>query len=306
MLELFAQTKSFFTLYPIVFYSCVGLFSLLVGSFLNVVIYRLPIIIERNWIKEFTTYYQMKFTGKLPGNVALDQPFNLALPRSSCPHCQHKIRATENIPIVSFLRQGAKCNKCSGKIANRYPIIEGLTGLIGVWVAMHFGVSYSTGIVLMISFLLIAMIAIDIDKMLLPDQLTLPMLWIGLAASTQHLFVTPSDAIIGAILGYGFLWSVYWGFKLLTGKEGMGYGDFKLLAAIGAFVGWQHLLIVILLSSVVGVVIGLLLPLLNKRKSPNAAVANNAIPFGPFLGLAGWLTILYGDTILEYYIVWLV
>ena len=295
-----------FTLYPIFFYCCVGLFSLLVGSFLNVVIYRLPIIIERDWIKEFTTYYQITFTGKLPGNVSLEEPYNLALPHSTCPHCQHKIRATENIPIVSFLRQGGKCSQCSGKIASRYPIIEGLTALVGVWVALHFGMSYSTGIILIVSFLLIAMIAIDIDKMLLPDQLTLPMLWIGLAASTQNLFVSPSEAIIGAILGYGFLWSVYWGFKLLTGKEGMGYGDFKLLAAIGAFVGWQHLLIVILLSSVVGVVIGLLLPLLQKQQSADASVPNNAFPFGPFLGIAGWLTILYGDVILELYIAWLV
>lgn len=294
------------TLYPFLFYACVGLFSLLVGSFLNVVIYRLPIIIERDWITEFTTYYQIVFTGKIPGNVPLNQPFNLALPHSTCPHCQHKIRATENIPIFSFLRQGGKCSQCTGQIAYRYPIIEGLTALIGVWVAVHFGLSYSTAIILLVSFLLIAMIAIDIDKMLLPDQLTLPMLWLGLAASTQHLFVSPSDAIVGAILGYGFLWSVYWGFKLLTGKEGMGYGDFKLLAAIGAFVGWQHLLIVILLSSVVGVIIGLLLPFFQNAKQTDTSVPTSAFPFGPFLGIAGWLTILYGDDILALYVQWLV
>lgn len=292
--------------YPSLVILLTGLFSLLIGSFLNVVVYRLPIMIERDWIQEFIDYYQVTFTKPLPGNIPLSERFNLALPASTCPHCGHIIKAVENIPVISYWLQKGQCNQCHGPISVRYPMIEGITAITGMWTAWHFGWSWQLPVMLLVSYFLIAMIAIDLDKMLLPDSLTLPLLWLGLLVSTQNLFIDTTSALIGAALGYIFLWSVYWVFKILTGKEGIGHGDFKLLAAIGAFVGWQHLLIVILLSSVTGVLVALMLPLRQLAKQADHTVPNNAFPFGPFLGLAGWLTMLYGDDILSYYYNWLI
>jgi len=276
---------------PWLFALVVFIVSLMVGSFLNVVIYRLPIMMERGWKAEFQDYF---------GDQGEAQPeqletFNLAVPASTCPKCGHKIRAWENIPVLSYLVLGGKCSNCKTPISIRYPIVELFTGLFCVWVALHFGPSVEALVAILLTWLLIAMTGIDLDTMLLPDQLTLSALWIGLIASTQQLFVGPVDAILGAAFGYLSLWSVYWLFKLATGKEGMGFGDFKLLAALGAFVGWQGLPIIILLSSLVGAVVGITIMLVKGKDK------NLAIPFGPYLAAAGWLALLYKDTITDYY-----
>lgn len=268
------------------------LIGLMVGSFLNVVIHRLPIMMERGWKQEYQSYFH-------PEQAEALTPYNLVKPDSECPKCGHKIRAWENIPLLSWLLLGGKCSQCKTPISARYPLVELLTGLLSGWMAWHLGFGWPLLAALFFTWLLVAMTFIDLDKMLLPDQLTLALLWLGLFASTQSLFVSPADAIIGAIAGYLSLWSVYWGFKLLTGKEGMGYGDFKLLAALGAWLGWQYLPMVILASSFVGAIIGLLmLSIQGKDKG-------QAIPFGPYLAIAGWLTFLYGEPVADYYWHWI-
>ncbi|MFT4994065.1 MAG: leader peptidase (prepilin peptidase)/N-methyltransferase, partial [Paraglaciecola sp.] len=226
------------------------------------------------------------------------KPFNLVKPDSTCPHCQHKIRAWENIPLLSWLVLKGRCSQCKHEISMRYPLVELSTALLSLLVAWHFGFGLAAIAAVVFTWMLVAMVFIDVDKMLLPDQLTLPLLWLGLLLSVNSTFVSPRDAILGAALGYLSLWSLYWAFKLLTGKEGMGYGDFKLLAALGAWLGWQHLPIVILLSSFVGAIVGItMLSLQGKDKS-------QAIPFGPYLAIAGWLTVLYGDSIAQFYWNW--
>ncbi|MBU2979400.1 A24 family peptidase [Alteromonas sp. C1M14] len=273
----------------------VFIFSLLVGSFLNVVIYRLPIMMERAWQAEYQGYFHSDDTAA-PSTPS--PPFNLVKPDSTCPHCQHKIRAWENIPVISYLFLGGKCANCKAPISIRYPLVELFTALVATFTAWHFGATSQGVWAVLIVFILIALLFIDLDKMLLPDQLTLPLLWIGLLLSTQSVFVNPVDAIIGAAAGYLSLWSVYWAFKLLTGKEGMGYGDFKLLAALGAFTGWQGLPIIILLSSVVGAFVGIVI-MITQRKDQSVA-----IPFGPYLAVAGYLTLLYKTPITEMYLAW--
>jgi leader peptidase (prepilin peptidase)/N-methyltransferase len=277
----------------IFFISVVFVVSLMVGSFLNVVIYRLPIMMERSWKNEYQGYFEPE-----KSILAKQDTFNLVKPDSTCPSCQHKIRAWENIPLISWLALKGKCSQCKNPISVRYPLVELITGLLSASLAWHFGFGAAalTGVVF--TWLLVAMIFIDLDKMLLPDQLTLPLLWLGLIFSLNNTFVSSQDAIIGAAAGYLSLWSLYWGFKLLTGKEGMGYGDFKLLAALGAWVGWQHLPIVILLSSFVGATVGIsMLVIQGKDKG-------QAIPFGPYLATAGWITLLYGDWIGQQYLNW--
>jgi leader peptidase (prepilin peptidase)/N-methyltransferase len=280
---------------PWFFYTITFIVSLMVGSFLNVVIYRLPIMMEREWKAEFRAYFESTETPQNAIADDSDEPFNLAKPDSTCPKCGHKIRAWENIPVISYLFLRGKCSNCGTQISIRYPIVELVTGLLSVWIAVHFGPSVQACVAILLTWMLVAMTGIDLDKMLLPDQLTLPLLWIGLVVSTASWFVGPIDAILGAAFGYLSLWSVYWLFKLATGKEGMGYGDFKLLAALGAFTGWQGLPIIILLSSVVGAVVGITI-MVAKGKDQNLA-----IPFGPYLAAAGWLTIMYGEIITDYY-----
>lgn len=275
-----------------VFLSVIFVFSLLVGSFLNVVIYRLPIMMERAWQAEYNSYFHPEDTSAQP------EPFNLVKPDSTCPHCGHKIRAWENIPVISYLFLRGKCAGCSAGISIRYPLVELFTALVCTFTAWHFGATTQGVWAVLIVFVLIALLFIDLDKMLLPDQLTLPLMWLGLLLSTQSVFVDPTDAIIGAAAGYLSLWSVYWAFKLLTGKEGMGYGDFKLLAALGAFTGWQGLPIIILLSSVVGAVAGIIIMLVQRKGQ------SLAIPFGPYLAVAGYLTLLYKAEIIESYLNW--
>ncbi|MGS2720786.1 prepilin peptidase [Paraglaciecola aestuariivivens] len=281
---------------PSVFIGFIFILSLLVGSFLNVVIYRLPVMMENSWRREIAEYTNDDKQAKAQAETP---PFNLIKPDSTCPNCQHKIRAWENIPVFSWLALRGQCSQCKTPISMRYPLVELATGLLSALAAWKFGFGLAGMAAVLATWLLIAMTFIDLDTMLLPDQLTLSLLWIGLIISIDSPFVKTQDAILGAAIGYLSLWSLYWAFKLLTGKEGMGYGDFKLLAALGAWVGWQHLPVVILMSSLVGAVVGIgLITMQGKDKS-------QPIPFGPYLAAAGWLTLLYGDWIVAQYWQWL-
>ncbi|MDU0354303.1 A24 family peptidase [Paraglaciecola aquimarina] len=280
----------------IFFVSFIFVLSLLIGSFLNVVIYRLPIMMQRAWQAECDEYIAQQHS--TPAAINQQDVFNLVKPDSTCPKCQHEIRAWENIPILSWLWLKGKCSQCRAPISIRYPMVELSTAVLSALAAWHFGFGLAGFAAVLATWLLITMTFIDVDTMLLPDQLTLPLLWIGLLISISSPFVSTQDAVIGAALGYFCLWSLYWAFKLLTGKEGMGYGDFKLLAALGAWVGWQHLPVVVLLSSIVGAIVGLMiLTVQGKDKS-------QPIPFGPYLASAGWLTLLFGDWFVELYWQW--
>ena len=275
---------------PLLFSILVGLVGLLVGSFLNVVIYRLPVMMQRNWGKECSEFLQ------LPSQPAPEEPFNLALPRSRCPGCNTPIKAAHNIPVLSFLFLRGKCSNCHAAISLRYPLIEAFTAITSIIVATHFGYSPQTFFTLLLTWSLIALSFIDIDHHLLPDSNTLPLLWLGLFLSLFTIFTDAHASIIGAIAGYMTLWLVYQIFKLITGKEGMGYGDFKLLALFGAWIGWQYLPLIILLSSLVGAIIGITMIALAKQDH------NNPIPFGPYLAAAGWIALLWGERINQFYL----
>ncbi|MDD4865393.1 MAG: A24 family peptidase [Alishewanella agri] len=272
----------------------VFVFSLVIGSFLNVVIYRLPLMMEREWQAEFQAYFQ-----QTPENAVAER-FNLAVPRSACPSCHTPIAARDNIPLLSWLLLKGRCRHCQTRISLRYPAVELLTAVLATMVAWQFGVTNTAAILILITFGLVALSFIDIDKMLLPDQITLPLLWLALVFSlSEHALVDPATALLGAACGYLSLWAVYWGFKLLTGKEGMGYGDFKLLAIFGALLGWQQLPLIILLSSLVGAVIGAtLLSIQGKDKA-------TPIPFGPYIAAAGWIAILWGEYLTGAYLSYL-
>jgi leader peptidase (prepilin peptidase)/N-methyltransferase len=257
-----------------------GLFGLLFGSFLNVVIHRLPKMMQRE-----SDNYVAEESGQPPPHT---DRYNLMVPRSACPHCDHQITALENIPVVSYLVLRGKCSNCKAPISARYPAIELLTGALSVAMIWHFGSGLAGLSSLLFLYLLVAMTFIDFDTQLLPDDLTYPLLWAGLIMNLNGTFVPLHEAVIGAAAGYLVLWSIYWLFKLATGKEGMGYGDFKLLAALGAWMGWTMLPTIILLSSVVGAVVGICLIVFAKRGR------NNPIPFGPYLAAAGLIAMLYG------------
>lgn len=275
---------------PWLYFSLVFLFSLMIGSFLNVVIHRLPIMLEREWQAEYLGYFNPE---ALPQQ---EERYNLMVPRSACPHCGHAITAMENIPLLSWLWLKGRCRECQAPISARYPLVELLTALLSLVVAATFAPGWGLLAALLLTWILVALTFIDLDKMLLPDQLTLPLLWGGLLFNLTGGFAPLADAVIGAMAGYLVLWSLYWAFKLLTGKEGMGYGDFKLLAALGAWLGWQALPIVLLLSSLVGAFIGIGLILLRNHHQ------NKPIPFGPYLAIAGWIALLWGDTITRWYL----
>lgn len=262
--------------------------GLVVGSFLNVVIHRLPIMMERGWLQQ---------CAELRGEESVaEPPYNLMVPRSACPNCQHAISAWENIPVISYLVLGGKCKGCGNKISLRYPLVEACTGLLSAAAAWHFGFSaIAVGAILLI-WALIALSAIDFDTQLLPDDITLPLLWLGLIFNSSGVFTSLPNAVFGAVLGYMVLWSVYWLFKLVTGKEGMGYGDFKLLAALGAWLGWQMLPLIIMLSSLVGAMVGITLMLV-LRRGPNVP-----IPFGPYLAGGGLIALFWGDTLTNAYL----
>lgn len=276
---------------PWLFTCLVFVFSLIIGSFLNVIIYRLPIMMEREWRSEFQAYFQSE-------QVATpNSAYNLAVPRSACPICNTPIAAKDNIPLFSWLLLKGRCRHCQTPISIRYPAVELLTAILSTVLAWQFGPTFTALLLIFLTWGLIALSFIDIDKMLLPDQLTLPLLWLVLLFSlSDAAFITPAQAIIGAAVGYLSLWCVYWAFKLLTGKEGMGYGDFKLLAIFGALLGWQQLILIILLSSVVGAIIGAsLLALQGKDKA-------TPIPFGPYIAVAGWVAIIGGEQITKAYL----
>lgn len=266
-----------------------ALLGLLIGSFLNVVIYRLPIMMQREWRAQALEYLECP-----PEQIS--ERFNLLLPSSRCPHCDHQIRSWENIPLVSWLALRGKCSSCRAPISSRYPLVELACGLLSGYVAWHFGFTWQAGAMLLLTWGLVAMSMIDIDHQLLPDSLVLPLLWLGLILNNFGLFVSLESALWGAVAGYLSLWSVYWLFKLVTGKEGMGYGDFKLLAMLGAWGGWQVLPLTILLSSVVGAVLGTILLRVQRAES------STPIPFGPYLAIAGWIALLWGDWITESYL----
>ncbi len=271
------------------FVFCALVLGLLIGSFLNVVVYRLPVMMKRDW------QHQAREILELPAEPK-GETFNLVLPNSRCPHCQHEIKAWENIPVVSYLALRGKCSSCKAPISKRYPLVELTCGLLSAYVAWHFGFTWQAGAMLLLTWGLLAMSLIDADHQLLPDALVLPLLWIGLIVNQYGLFASPQDALIGAIAGYLSLWSVYWLFKLVTGKEGMGYGDFKLLAMLGAWGGWQVLPLTILLSSLVGAVLGVIMLRLRNAET------STPIPFGPYLAIAGWIALLWGDQITGTYL----
>lgn len=265
-----------------------GIFGLTIGSFLNVVIHRLPNMMQR----ESDNYVAHESGKPLPHT----DRYNLMVPRSACPHCGHKITAIENIPIISYLFLRGKCIECKAPISVRYPIVELLTGILSALLIWRFGSGLAGLSTLIFAYLLIAMTFIDADTQLLPDDLTLPLLWCGLLVNLNGTFVPLDEAVIGAVAGYLSLWSVYWLFKLTTGKEGMGYGDFKLLAALGAWLGWKMLPIIILLSSLVGAVVGIALIIFAKHGR------DKPIPFGPYLAAAGLLALFYGKAIAHAYL----
>jgi leader peptidase (prepilin peptidase)/N-methyltransferase len=265
-----------------------GIFGLLIGSFLNVVIHRMPKMMQR----ESDNYVAHESGQPLPHQ----DRYNLIAPRSACPHCGHAIGALENIPVFSYAFLRGKCIQCKAAISLRYPIVELVTGLLSFFLIWHFGSAWLGLSTLIFAYLLIAMTGIDLDTQLLPDDLTLLLMWLGLLINLNGTFVPLTDAVIGAATGYLCLWSVYWLFKLATGKEGMGYGDFKLLAALGAWLGWQMLPLIILLSSLVGAVIGIGLIILAKRGR------DIPIPFGPYLAIAGMIALLYGKPLAQTYL----
>jgi leader peptidase (prepilin peptidase)/N-methyltransferase len=265
-----------------------AIFGLLIGSFLNVVIHRLPRMMQR----ESDNYVAQESGQPLPHT----DHYNLVVPRSACPHCGHQITALENIPVISYLFLRGKCIACKAPISVRYPIVELLTGVLSALLIWRLGSGMAGLAVLLFTYLLIAMTFIDADTQLLPDDLTLPLLWCGLLVNLNGTFVPLDEAVIGAVAGYLSLWSVYWLFKLATGKEGMGYGDFKLLAALGAWLGWKMLPVIILLSSVVGALVGISMIVFAKHGR------DKPIPFGPYLAAAGLLALFYGKTIAQAYL----
>ena len=265
-----------------------GIFGLLIGSFLNVVIFRLPKMMQR----ESDNYIAQETGQPLPHIAA----YNLVVPRSACPHCGHQISAMENIPVISYLAIGGKCRSCKAPISLRYPIVELVSGVLAAAMIWHFGSGIAGLSAMIFCFFLLAMTMIDADTHLLPDDLTLSLLWLGLLVNLNGTFTSLPSAVIGAVAGYLSLWSIYWVFKLITGKEGMGYGDFKLLAALGAWMGWSMLPVIILLSSAVGAVVGLAMIVLAKMGK------DTPLPFGPYLAGAGIIALIWGRQLTQLYL----
>jgi leader peptidase (prepilin peptidase)/N-methyltransferase len=267
----------------LIFAICAGAFGLAIGSFLNVVIYRLPKMMEAEWQAQCA-----ELSGREPEPASR---FNLLVPGSHCPSCKTPLRVRDNVPLLSYLASGGKCAHCGAAISVRYPVVEAVTAALSIWVAWRFGFGLPGLAALAFTFVLVALTFIDADTTLLPDSLTLPLLWAGLLLNIGGTFAPLSEAVIGAAAGYLILWSIYWLFKLATGKEGMGYGDFKLLAALGGWFGWKMLLPILLLSSVVGATVGIILLVLARRGR------DIPIPFGPYLAAAGFIALLYGQDI---------
>ncbi|MDH5736748.1 MAG: A24 family peptidase [Gammaproteobacteria bacterium] len=299
MLETFS---AFFADFPASTLLFAGLFGAVIGSFLNVVIYRLPIMLENSWQTEARDFLGIANTEEKdahsnpesePGSNGATA-FNLATPGSSCPCCGHAIRWYENVPLLSWLALKGRCSACHTPISIRYPLIEAGTAIATCMVIFEFGVGVQGLLGCLLTWVLITLSFIDYDHKLLPDNITLPFLWVGLVTNYFYIFTSFEAAFWGAILGYLVLWAVFWVFKFITGKEGLGYGDFKLLALLGAWLGWQLLPMIILLSSLSGAIIGGLLIVLGRDKA-------NPIPFGPYLALAGWVALLWQDHLLSFY-----
>ena len=287
-----------FTESALLFVAVVFAFCLVIGSFLNVVIYRFPIMMERDWRAQCE-----EITKNPPEHELPEGRFDLVAPRSRCPSCGNAIKAWQNIPVISYLLLGGKCANCKESISARYPAVELMTAILAGLCAWRFGFGWEAVMAVVMTLALVPIAMIDAETQLIPDAIVLPLMWIGLAMSLYHpmsgaetLFIAPQDAIVGAMAGYLSLWTVYQLFKLITGKEGMGYGDFKLLAALGAWLGWQALPLIILMSAVVGAVVGIALMAFrsHERSVP--------IPFGPYLAAAGWITMLWGDVIKNTYL----
>ncbi|MDR8525396.1 prepilin peptidase [Shewanella fidelis] len=297
LISVFSQT-------PWLFVTLSFIFAAVIGSFLNVVIHRMPVMMKREWQQECNHYlseYKPDVFNK--SKQQLEQPidpfpekYNLVVPGSACPKCKTNIKAIHNLPILGWLMLKGKCSACGTSISARYPIVELVTGCLIAFLAWHFGPTLEFALSSLLTFCLIALTGIDLDEMLLPDQITLPLLWLGLIINFNGVFTSLPDALIGAVAGYLSLWSVFWLFKLLTGKEGMGYGDFKLLAVFGAWLGWQVLPVIILLSSLVGAVVGITLIVVKKLNQ------GNPIPFGPYIAAAGWIAMIWGESIINWYI----
>ncbi len=285
------ELLSIFETHPWVFITTIATIGLMVGSFLNVVIFRLPVMMQRNWRDECYEYLEIPKNG-----IDEEESLNLSFPGSRCNHCHTAIKPQHNIPVLSYLFLRGKCAYCQAPISIRYPLVELFTGIISAIVAWHFGYSPETFFALLLSWSLVALSGIDIDHQLLPDTITLPLIWLGLFLSLFDIFTDSHSSIIGAIAGYLSLWLVFQLFKIVTGKEGMGYGDFKLLAVFGAWLGWQYLPLIILLSSLVGAIIGTAMVMFAKhdRQKP--------IPFGPYLAAAGWLALLWGEQMNQLYL----
>jgi leader peptidase (prepilin peptidase)/N-methyltransferase len=275
-----------------------GLIGLIVGSFLNVVIHRLPKMLDRDWDNQAAELLEQKNLSEVAKKLRPHRGsrYNLMTPASTCPHCGHKIKAYENIPIASYVFLRGACASCKAPIGLRYPLVETISGIIAAYIGWKFGLTLAMAGALVFSWALLALTVIDIDTQLLPDDITLPLMWTGLLLNLSNVFAPISSAVLGAVGGYLSLWSVYWLFKLTTGKEGMGYGDFKLLAAIGAWLGWKMLPIVILLSSLVGAVVGICLIVFTRHGR------NTPIPFGPYLAAAGVIALFWGEAINRTYL----
>lgn len=273
---------------PILFITLITILGSLIGSFLNVVIYRLPVMIMQDWRQQCADLNNEE--------LAPTEKFTLSDPSSHCPKCNHQITTLENIPIISFFMLGGKCRKCKTNIAARYPLIEGFSALLSGLVAWQFGFDWACLGALLLTWTLITLSFIDIDHQLLPDSITLPLMWLGIIFSFFSVYTNIDSSIIGAIAGYIFLWLVFHVFKLVTGKDGMGDGDFKLLAALGAWLGWSLLPTIVLLSSLVGAIVGILLIVFRNHQR------DTRIPFGPYLAAAGWVSLMWGQHINVLYI----
>ena len=274
----------------------------MIGSFLNVIIFRFPKMLEQGWkreCREFLADEGVKSDAVDNDNNQhedIEELITLSTPSSTCPSCQHKIRFYENIPVISWLLLRGKCSQCHNKISLRYPLVELTTAILSVVIAAHFGVSVTTLGLLILTWGLVCLTLIDLDHMLLPDQITLPLLWLGLLVNINGAIVPLSSAVIGAVVGYMSLFSVFWLFKLITGKDGMGYGDFKLYAVFGAWIGWQLLPVLILMASLVGAIVGISMMAFKNHQR------EQAIPFGPYLAVAGWITLIWGNSIWIWYV----
>lgn len=283
---------------PVLYVTLVVILGLLVGSFLNVVIYRLPVMLKQQWRADCLTFLELDDSCSAKQSEEIP-PFNLVVPRSRCPVCGHQITALENIPVISYLFLRGKCQSCKTPISIRYPFIELLSAILAAVTAWKFGVTIEAAAAVFLTWTLITLTFIDFDHQYLPDNITLPLLWAGLGLNLFNTFTDLGSAVIGAMAGYLILWTVYHIFKRLTGKEGMGYGDFKLLAVFGAWLGWQALPVTILLSTLVGSVIGILLVLFKRHDR------SQPIPFGPYLAIAGWISLLWGNEIISTYLAWI-